>query len=426
MAEFTEFPLNLNETEAKSTEKTKSPEKAGRRKGLSDVVKLIVDAMRRGRIDLTFLLMIFLLTAVGLVMLLSASFASSYYETLEAEGGPQPAYYFIKQLEFAVLGVVALFAVSLIPMQVYKKLSGLALMLSLALLVGVILRGLGENGAVRWIRIGPINFQPSELAKAAMIICFAKWTANLGPRMRTFKLGFLPFILTIIVFALLLLCEPHLSATLIIFGVGLILMWVGGTRWYYIFGTLLLAYLAYLFVQNNREALLKITDKFEYIYTRLDAWLYTYDREKVSKDQSWQIIQSLNAVGSGGLLGLGFGQSRQKYLYLPEEHNDYIFAIICEELGFVGATLILLLFAILIIRGYWLALHCKDIFTRMMVVGMITLLAVQVFLNVAVVTNSLPSTGISLPFFSYGGTALIVQMAEMGIVLSASRDIPDK
>ena len=426
MAEFTEFPLNLNETEAKANETGKQSEKAGKNGRLTGLVKLLIDATRRGRIDLTFLLMILLLTAVGLVMLLSASFASAYYETLQEKEVAQPTLYFIKQLEFAALGIAVMLIVSLIPMQFYKKLSGLALVLSLALLMGVLVRGLGENGATRWIRIGPIRFQPSELAKAAMIICFAKWTANLGPKMRTFRLGFLPFMLTIVVFALLLLCEPHLSATLIIFGVGLIMMWVGGTRWYYIAGILFLAYLGYLFVQNNRELLLTITNKFEYIYTRLDAWLYTYDREKVTRDQSWQVIQSLNAVGSGGLLGLGFGQSRQKYLYLPEEHNDYIFAIICEELGFVGATLILLLFAILIIRGYWLALHCKDIFTRMMVVGMITLLAVQVFLNVAVVTNSLPATGISLPFFSYGGTALVVQMAEMGIVLSASRDIPDK
>jgi cell division protein FtsW len=135
-------------------------------------------------------------------------------------------------------------------------------------------------------------------------------------------------------------------------------------------------------------------------------------------------MQSLYAIGSGGLMGLGLGHGRQKYLYLPMEHNDYIFSVVCEELGFVGAVLILLLFALLIVRGFWLALHAKDRFSSLVVTGLTGLLALQVFLNVAVVTNLLPSTGISLPFFSYGGTALLIQMAEMGIILSISRDIP--
>lgn len=160
-----------------------------------------------------------------------------------------------------------------------------------------------------------------------------------------------------------------------------------------------------------------------YTSERIAAW-----RDPMSEKlgDGWQIVQSLYAVGSGGLLGLGLGQSIQKHMYLPEEHNDYIFAIVCEELGFVGAVLILLLFALLIIRGYWLALHTRDRYSSLIVIGIITLLAVQVFLNVAVVTNLIPSTGISLPFFSYGGTALLMQMAEMGIVLGVSRNIDDK
>ena len=156
---------------------------------------------------------------------------------------------------------------------------------------------------------------------------------------------------------------------------------------------------------------------------RVAAWL---DPESQRLGDGWQIIQSLYAIGSGGLLGLGLGNSRQKYLYLPEAQNDYIFSIICEELGFVGAVLILLLFAVLILWGYWLALQCRNRFSRMMVIGFTSLIAIQVFLNVGVVTNLLPSTGISLPFFSYGGTALIVQLAEVGLILSASREIANK
>ena len=244
--------------------------------------------------------------------------------------------------------------------------------------------------------------------------------------MKTFKKGVLPFAVTLLIITFLLLLQPHLSATIIILLLGFMMMFVGGTRLRYLAAAAAVAALGYallLYLIKTDSAILQKVSFFRYAVERITAW---QDPESVLLSGGWQIIQSLYAIGSGGLLGLGLGQSRQKYMYLPYEHNDYIFSIVCEELGFVGGVLILLLFALLIIRGFWLAMHCRDKYSSLVVTGMMILLSLQVFLNVAVVTNLVPATGISLPFFSYGGTALDIQLAEMGIVLSASRDIPDK
>ncbi len=209
----------------------------------------------------------------------------------------------------------------------------------------------------------------------------------------------------------LLLLEPHLSASVIIIVLGAIMMFAGGTRlWVFGLGAGVVALAGFIVVKF-----------FPYASSRITVWL---DPWSDPLNKGLQTIQSLYAIGSGGLTGLGLGQGRQKYMYLPEEHNDFIFSIVCEELGFIGAMLILALFAVLIIRGFWLALHAKDRFGSLVIIGITSLLAIQVFLNVAVVTNLVPCTGISLPFFSYGGTALLIQLGEMGIVLSISREIP--
>ena len=200
------------------------------------------------------------------------------------------------------------------------------------------------------------------------------------------------------------------------------MMFAGGTRWYWFAVAAVVVLMVVFYLRGHADWVVEKA-KDSYMFARIAAWL---DPESQRLGDGWQIIQSLYAIGSGGLLGLGLGNSRQKYLYLPEAQNDYIFSIICEELGFVGAVLILLLFAVLILRGFWLALQCKNQFSRMMVIGFTGLIAIQVFLNVGVVTNFLPSTGISLPFFSSGGTALIVQMAEVGLILSASREVANK
>jgi len=371
-----------------------------------------------GGVDLPFLLLTLLLLAVGLVMLLSASYAIAYYETDAAA----PMSYFKDQALYALFGLLALIAMSILPLSFLRRFSIPGIVVSLALLLGVLLAGLRGNGAVRWIAIGGRTFQPSELVKAAVVLAFADWTVRFGPKMGDFRHGVLPFLGVMGVFSFLLLQQPHISATLIILGVGLLMMYAGGTRWYWIAVAIAVAVGAVLLLRSNAEW---VREKAEtsYAFARIAAWM---DPESQKRGSGWQIIQSLYAIGSGGLLGQGLGNSRQKYLYLPEAQNDYIFSVICEELGFVGAVLILLLFAVLILRGFWLALQCRDPFSRMMVVGLTGLLAVQVFLNVGVVTNLLPSTGISLPFFSYGGTALVVQMAEVGIILSASRGITEK
>ena len=215
----------------------------------------------------------------------------------------------------------------------------------------------------------------------------------------------------VFVIALLMLKEPHMSGTILVLAAAAAILFTAGIRWgWFALGGGLMGVIMALIVFVGG-----------YNSDRIKTWLNPWWDPG---DKGYQIVQSLYAVASGGLTGLGFGQSRQKYLYLPEEQNDFIFAIICEELGFIGAALIIILFALLIIRGYWLALHARDRFGSLLIVGITTLLAVQVFLNMAVVLNVIPATGIALPFFSYGGTALLIQLAEIGIILSVSRQIP--
>lgn len=378
---------------------------------------------RLGRVDVPFLVLTLLLLAVGLIMLLSSSYAIAYFETVTDTGEAAPMRYFTTQAIYAAIGIGAMIVVSFIPMSFLRRLSFLSLLAALGLLLGVLLTGLRGNGAVRWIQIGPITAQPSELVKAAVILAFADWTCRFGPeRMRTFTWGVVPFAAVLIIFSFLLLEQPHLSATIIILGIGAIMMFAGGTRWYWFAVAAVVVLMVVFYLRGHADWVVEKA-KDSYMFARIAAWL---DPESQRLGDGWQIIQSLYAIGSGGLLGLGLGNSRQKYLYLPEAQNDYIFSIICEELGFVGAVLILLLFAVLILRGFWLALQCKNQFSRMMVIGFTGLIAIQVFLNVGVVTNFLPSTGISLPFFSSGGTALIVQMAEVGLILSASREVANK
>ena len=366
----------------------------------------------RGPIDVPFLLLVLLLTAIGLIMLFSASFPSAYYET------GKPTYFFFKQLRWVGLGIAAMVFVGRINYARFRGASRVALGVSIALLFAVLVPGLGvtRNGATRWLLIPGIGFQfqPSEVAKFGVILYFADSISKKKDKMRNIKEGILPYFAILGIFAALLLKEPHFSGTVLIVGIGAIMMFVGGIRGYWVgigfagVGTVAYAFLSGLITYNS---------------SRIKIWLDPLNEEWMT-DAGFQIRQSLLSIGSGGLLGLGLGKSRQKFLFLPEEHNDFIFAIICEELGLIGATLIMSLFALLIIRGYWIALHARDRFGSLLVVGCTTQIALQVFLNIAVVTNLLPNTGISLPFFSYGGTAIAMQLAEMGIILSVSRQMP--
>ncbi|MCI8414753.1 MAG: putative lipid II flippase FtsW [Ruminiclostridium sp.] len=379
--------------------------------------------------DAPFLMLTLLLVFLGLVMLLSASYPSAWYDTKNVTGH-DPFFYFSKQAVYALLGFCVMYLVSKLN---YKGLAGLAIpifLLACVAMLAVKVPGIGHSsgGANRWLKY-PVQWQPSELGKMALIIYFSARLAKREERsplefnkrgtMGRFgnfleRIGFfelIPYGFVIIVMVGLLAIEPHMSATIQMVVIAAAILFAGGIAvgWFAAGGIL---------VGSLLTVMILFTD---YMTSRIQMW-QDPDRDPLGKGM--QAIQSLLAIGSGGLFGVGLGQGRQKFLYLPEAQNDFIFAIVCEELGLVGACLILLLFALLIIRGYWLALHAKDRFGSLMIVGIITLFAFQVFANVAVVTNLFPVTGISMPFFSYGGTALLIQMAEMGLVLAISRQNP--
>jgi len=402
---------------------------------LSD--ELVAPKKRSPGVDKPFLVITLLLLMIGLIMVLSASFARGYHMMQD------PMFLFSRQLVFAISGVAIMLVTSRISIRIISKWSMHLLFASIGTLVLVLMIGNTVNGATRWLGIGDaensfLTFQPSEITKLAVVLAYAQIACKFGSeRMKMFKFGVVPFAVITGVIIVLLRFQPHLSAIIIITAITVIMMFAGGTniRWFLIAVAILTSMvLGFLYFQLRAVPEVEIRDvsvetirynidfmSMGYEGRRIAAWL---DPDADPLGAGFQTRQSLNAVGSGGLLGLGLGQSRQKHLYLPEEHNDYIFAIVGEELGFIGAMLILMLFALLVIRGFWLALNANDKFSALITIGLSSLLALQVFLNVAVVVNLLPATGISLPFFSYGGTALWLQMVQIGIILSVSREIP--
>jgi len=364
---------------------------------------------KRQSFDRSFFALVMLLLVLGVIMVLSASFPRAYYDPGHITGG-SATYYFVRQVIFAAAGVGAMLLCSRFPIGFYKRYARHFMVFTLVLLALVPLIGIRANGSRRWLGVGSLTVQPSELAKLAVILLFAAMISRRRGRMKSFREGIVPFALILVLIVGLLVLEPHFSASIIILSIGAAMLFLGGVP----LGWFLTAFAA------GGAALGVLLVFFPYASGRITTWR---DPFSSSSDEGYQIVQSLYTIGSGGLGGVGLGGSRQKYLYLPEEHNDFIFSVLCEELGFLGAVLVLLLFALLVLRGYRIALRCTDPFSFLVTAGITTLLALQVFLNVAVVTNLVPCTGISLPFFSYGGTALIIQLAEMGIVLSASREI---
>ena len=362
------------------------------------------DRPRAKQVDIPFLILVLLLLTVGLVMLYSASYAQSQYDT-HYEISTK---YLQKQGVCALLGLLCMWLFSRIPGEFWLKVAWPVYAVSIVLLLLVLVAGASVNGAKRWISIAGIQFQPSELAKFAMILLLARLTRTFGSDAKQFRYGVLGFGCAMLGLLVPLALEKHLSAIMLMGLVGVVMMFVAGT------GTKWLVAGA---VAAVGFVLVYITF-MGYAGDRVTAWLHP---ESDPSDTGYQILQSLYAIGSGGLFGRGLGRSRQKYLYLPFQYNDYIFAIICEELGLVGAVLIMALFALTISRGYWIALRARDRFSTVFAAGLVTLIAVQTVLNLCVVTNLLPSTGIALPFFSYGGTALAVNLGEMGILLSISR-----
>lgn len=361
--------------------------------------------------DQPMAVLIFLLLGVGLVCLYSASYAISY-DTYSGNS----TYIAQRQLQFSIVGIAAMYAVSRVN---YKKLHYFAmplLIISTALLTTryFLTSALWKNvkGATRWMRIGPIEFQPSEITKFAIILGFASLITLWGSkRMKSFKHGFLPLIMILGVNAALLLFQPHISGTVIVVIIGVCLIFIGGAKISHLVATGLAGVSAMLvYILNSSHG-----------SDRIDNWLDPFAN---ILGGGYQGAQSLIAIGSGGFWGVGLGQSRQKHHFLPEPANDFIFPVVCEELGFLGATLIIIAFMALIWRGFYIAKHADDKFGTLLAVGITLQIAVQVALNLGVVTGILPVTGVSLPFFSYGGTSLLMLMGQMGILLSISRQIP--
>lgn len=364
-------------------------------------------------LDMPLLIFILVLLAIGLVMLFSASYAYSYFHYGNS-------YFFIsRQAMFAVAGVIAMLVISTFDYHRFHQLAIVIFGISVFLLVFLLICRYAhiesiarpEGTATRWLDFGFVSFQPSEIAKFALIVMFAHMISQNLEKMGTFRYGVVPYVGILALFAALIYLEDHLSATLIILALGAILMFVGGTKpkWF-ILGIILLA--------AGLTAILMV--KGGYQVSRIMVWLDPFSSE-LDPDLTHQTRQSLYAIGSGGLLGVGLGQSRQKYLYLPEPQNDFIFAVVCEELGMVGALVIIVLFAMLIWRGVYISVHAKDKFGMLLGLGITFQVGLQTVLNICVVTNTIPNTGISLPFFSYGGTALLMLLGEMGVLLNISR-----
>ncbi len=365
----------------------------------------------RGGIDIQFLIIVIALLAFGAMMCFSASYF--YAEDMYGD-----SFYFLKHyIFFAVMAmaVTSLFVMYMTP-RFWKMFSMAIYAISCVLLLLVLIVGTDGGGAQRWIQIGPVTLQPSEIAKMAVIMMLALYMSHYQKEIKSdhvfggsVRHGVIMPGLIIGLVIVLVMLEKHISGVMIIGIIGIAVMFIGGTktRWIFvIIGAVALVGIALIVVSS-------------YAQDRVYTWLFIEQVDPLGS--AWQTLQGLYAIGSGGIFGLGLGNSRQKYGYVSEPQNDFIFTIICEELGFVGALLILTLFGLLIWRGFKIASRASDRFSQLVAYGLTVKLALQVILNVAVVTNSMPNTGISLPFFSSGGTALAVQIFEMGIILSISR-----
>ena len=406
---------------------------------LSKLKTILKDSWIKNSMDLPFFLILLLVLSIGLVMLLSSSYFYAYYNV----EGNNPLHYFTRQLFFAVLGLGIMYVVSKFDYHQLRDLSVFGMGIALLLLLVVLLVP-SEDGIKRWLGVGPITFQPSEVAKFVLILFLARGLDKDYRKLTSSKLSKVPFaqslyemsgkkilitqgtttlfyyLFVVLIIAGLVAAESHLSGTILVMGIGVIMLWLGEgrARWFIIGAVLAVILVAVVILEYDNIPLLR-----DYMAERIKAWL---DKEYKPTGARWQTNQSLYAIGSGGFFGAGLGNSKEKYLYVSEPQNDFIFAIVCEELGFVGATGILLLYAALIWRGIIIGMRARDRFGALIAFGMVLHLALQVALNVAVVTDTLPNTGISLPFFSYGGSSTLVTLGEMGFLLSVSRqaDLP--
>ena len=362
----------------------------------------------RGKYDGVFILTVMLLAIYGSLMVFSAGYA--YADFRYGDG-----LYFVKrQTVWIIFGTVAMLTVSKVDISLIKRHTVKAYVVTLGLLILTLLIGFVGNGAQRWISIGPITVQPSEIAKLTMTMMLARYFASNSDVIFTkakkdvFLRGTLLPCIIIAVPILLVMLQHHLSCIIILGIIGILMIVVSGADLRYIGGCCAIGLIGVCYIAF-------FTD---YTKDRITVWL---DPESYKLTGGWQTLQGLMAIGSGGIFGKGFGKGELKYCYVSEPANDMIFAVLCEELGLIGAATALVLFALLIAKGFKIALNNDDTYTRLLVIGICIKIAVQVLLNVAVVTNTIPNTGISLPFFSYGGSSLIMVFAEMGIIISASR-----
>lgn len=349
---------------------------------------------------------VILLLSIGTIMV----FSSSYYFSVKLVGN---SFLLLKpQLEYMALSIIVLIVTMNYDYRRWGKLAPILIMLSIGLLILVLIPGIGQkiNGARRWLGVGEKSIQPSEMAKLALIMFLSFSLSKRKEVLQSFTKGLFPYLVLIGFIAGLVVIEPHLSGTLIIVITSFIILFCAGAK---VSHFVILATPVVLAVVG---AVLAAPYRFD----RVKAWLDPFNKLYI-RDESWQTVNSLLAIGSGGLFGRGLGQSMQKYLYIPEPYNDYIFAVLAEELGFLGSLVVMLLFLVFIWRGIKVAMNAPDTFGSLMAIGITSLIGLQFLFNVAVVTNSIPSTGISLPFFSYGGTSLMFLMFGVGILLNISR-----
>lgn len=356
-------------------------------------------------LDFTLLITVFILLGLGIITVLSASSPTALAETGNSYK------YLIKQMEAAVIGIFLMFVASKIDYKLWQKNYKIIYCICMILLLAVCALGREAGGAKRWLDMGFLSFQPSEVAKVGVIIFYSAWLTKNKEKLKTFKYGFVyPLLWLLIPIFFILILQNHFSATLVICMLAAILMILAGCKIrYFIFVGIPLAALGIFAIIVAGQGF-----RMQRILTFFDPW-------QDIKGKGWQIVQSLYAIGSGGLFGVGLGESKQKYLYLSEPYNDFIFSVLAEELGFVGCLLVFVLFAFFIWRGVLIAMRAPDMFGSLVAIGITALVGVQVIINVAVVTSSMPVTGMQLPFFSYGGTALALLLCEVGILLSISR-----
>lgn len=387
---------------------TKEEKKLERRLAIEKFVK-VPEGYKAGNVDMVFLVLLILLLAFGAVM----SFSASYAYAAKKYGD---SYYFVeRQLLFTFFGAIGIVAVTLFPLKTYRVITYCVFGFAIILLLLVLVKGSTRGGAKRWLEIpGFGSFQPSELGKTALVMALSMYLARFSEKVESQNLK-TSFMYGIVIPALfigliggLVVLEKHFSGLIIICCIGLCQMVLGGSKLRFIIPIGIVAAAAI-------AVFILFTD---YSSTRIDVWI---DPWSDPGDTGWQTIQGLYTIASGGVFGVGLGNSRQKYGYVAEPQNDFVFTIVCEELGFLGAVAVMLLFLLLIWRGFVIARNAPNRFTYLIVMGLMVKIALQVIFNIAVVTNTIPNTGISLPFFSSGGTSLLVQMAEMGIVLSISR-----